>query len=77
MASLSPSDLSYQQSHIGEDRSVEIITASAICLSAAYVAVILRFVSRRLSKTILQGDDYTIVIALVRIRRRVHMVWPL
>ena len=77
MASLSPSEISYQESHVGENRSVEIITASAICLTAAYVAVVLRFVSRRLSKTALEGDDYTIMIALVSICRRVHVICPL
>lgn len=65
MSSLSPSDILYQQSHINENKSAEIITACAICLTAAYLAVILRFVSRRLSKTSLEADDYTIIAALV------------
>lgn len=65
MASLSSSDLLYQQTHVNENKSTEIITACVICLTAAYFAVILRFVSRRLSKTSLQADDYTIIVALV------------
>ena len=67
MASLSPSEVQYQQEHIHEDKAANIIAACGICITAAYLAVILRFVSRRLSKTSLQSDDYTIVIALVRI----------
>ena len=66
MASLSPDEISYQQSHRHENRSTELIAACVVCLTAAYLAVPLRFLSRRLSKTALRADDYTIVIALVR-----------
>ena len=65
MASLSPSDVRYQNAHIHDNKSTEIIVACGICLTAAYSAVILRFVSRRVGKTPLEADDYTIVAALV------------
>lgn len=75
MASLSPSDVLYQQAHINENKSAEIITACAICLTAAYLAVVLRFVSRRISKTSLEADDYTIIAALVRCNLRPPAKW--
>lgn len=65
MASLSPSDVQYQKAHIDDNKSAEIIAACAICLTAAYSTVFLRFVSRRLSSTSLEADDYFILTALV------------
>ena len=65
MVSLSPSDVQYQKAHIDDEISAEIIVACAVCLTAAYSAVFLRFVSRRTSKTSLEADDYFIVTALV------------
>ena len=65
MALLSPSDVQYQKAHIDDNKSAGIIAACAICLTAAYSAVVLRFVSRRLSRTSLEADDYFIVTALV------------
>ncbi|KAI4099961.1 MAG: hypothetical protein LQ345_007474, partial [Seirophora villosa] len=65
MASLSPSEILYQQAHAHEDKSPRIIAASAVCLVAAFLAVIFRFVSRRMIKTSLQADDYTTLAALV------------
>lgn len=58
------SALYYQEGHINETKKPNLIAASAICLSAAYVAVGLRFLSRRLAPTPLGADDYTIVVAL-------------
>ena len=66
MASPSPDNIAYQRSHSHENRSKELIAACVVCLTAAYLAVPLRFLSRRLGKTALKADDYTIVIALVR-----------
>ena len=65
MAVAHPPDIQYQIDHIGDDRRPSIIAASAVCLLAAYIAVTARLVSRRLQKTPLHWDDYSILIALV------------
>lgn len=65
MASLSSSEVLYQQAHAYEDKSPRIIAASAVCLVSAFLAVIFRFVSRWMIRTSLQADDYTIIVALV------------
>ena len=63
---ISPSEIQYQFAHIHDNRSGEIITAGAICLSMAIAAVILRLVSRRFSRAgSMQLDDYVIISALV------------
>ena len=62
----SPSGTQYQLAHIHDNRSGEIITGGAICLSVAIAAVVLRLISRRLSKAAsMQLDDYMIIGALV------------
>jgi len=43
----------------------EVIAATTICLSAAYISVVLRFISRRIGGTALGKDDFTIVIGLI------------
>lgn len=50
--------------HINDNRQPYIIAASAICLSAAYIAVTLRFLARRLARNSLEADDYTVLLAL-------------
>ncbi len=62
----SPSDIQYQIDHINDDRGSAIITSHAIVLSLAVIAVMLRFVSRRLCRTQILADDVMIVVALVR-----------
>ena len=55
----------YQEDHIHDNKKPDIIVASAICLSAAYVSVVFRFLARRLSKACIGPDDWVIVLALV------------
>lgn len=62
--SLPQSAILYQEEHIGDNKKPSLIIASAICLSAAYIAVFLRFVSRRVARNALGADDYTILVAL-------------
>jgi hypothetical protein len=63
---LPAAEIRYQQLHIEDDRSPDVIASIAICLPAAYLAVALRFVSRRVAGAKLLWDDWLIVIALVR-----------
>ena len=62
--SLPASAIQYQEQHIADNKKPNLIAASVICLSAAYVAVVLRFISRRVARNILEADDYTIVVGL-------------
>ncbi|KAI4234895.1 MAG: hypothetical protein LQ352_008145 [Teloschistes flavicans] len=65
MAGPSPTDREYQLAHIRDDRSTEIIVAFAVTLGFAIITVLLRFVSRHLTRAPLGGDDWTIVAALI------------
>ena len=57
--------LQYQKEHIS-DSKVPMIMASAIAwFVITYTAVAMRFISRRLSRTILKWDDWCILISLV------------
>ena len=61
---LPASVIQYQEEHINDNKKPSLIAASAICLSAAYIAVSLRLVSRYVARNALGADDYTILIAL-------------
>ena len=62
----SPSEIQSQLAHVHDNRSGQIIKSGAICLSVAITAVILRLISRRLSRArSMLLDDYMIVSALV------------
>ena len=62
----SPSEIQAQLAHIHDDRSGQIIKSGAICLAVAITAVILRIISRRLSRArSMLLDDYILVSALV------------
>ena len=55
----------YQIAHENQTRVPALVASGAICLSAAYASVILRFTSRRLSRTAIKADDWAIVLGLV------------
>jgi uncharacterized membrane protein len=63
--SLPPADARYQLEHINESRVKDIVSSHITCLIIAVVAVLLRFVSRRMMKTALKADDWMIVAALI------------
>ena len=66
MAQLSATEVQYEREHIRQDQVPRIVASYATCLSLAYIAVVLRFIARRISRAPLQADDLTISIALVR-----------
>lgn len=68
--SLPSSEVQYQLAHIHEDRASDIIISHAIVLPLAVIAVVARFIARRLCKAHVGPDDYMIVVALVRLLRR-------
>ena len=59
-----PTLIEYFLTHLDDNKKTEIIAVYVPCLFFAYSAVILRFVSRRLIKTPLQADDWTIELGL-------------
>ena len=65
--SLPPAQAQYQLDHVDESRADNIRSSLIACLVIATVAVILRFISRRMVTTSIKADDWMIVAALVRI----------
>ncbi|MCJ1280168.1 hypothetical protein MMC21_007995 [Puttea exsequens] len=63
--SLPPAEAQYQLDHVHESRVSEIVSTLIICLVIATLAVVLRFVSRRMVKATLKGDDWMMLVALV------------
>lgn len=62
---LPPSEIARQQANLQDDRRGDIIATSAVCLTFATAAVILRFVARRISRSSIRSDDFMIVVGLV------------
>ena len=71
---LPKSAIAYQTAHIRDDKRPNLITCSAICLSAAYVVVGLRLTARRIAHNTLGADDYAILVALILTSVFVSMV---
>ena len=67
MALLTPVELQYQEEHIHDDRSGNLVTSHAICIAIAAIAVLLRLIARRMCRASIQADDWMIIFALVRI----------
>ncbi|KAL8698486.1 MAG: hypothetical protein Q9201_006541 [Fulgogasparrea decipioides] len=61
----SPADIQWQHEHIHDDRSNEIIVAFGITLGFAITSVLLRFVSRHITRAPLGLDDWIIVLGLI------------
>ena len=75
MAEPSPSEIAYEEAHIDQSRQINIAVSNGICLGIAFVAVLLRFISRRLAGTNNGADDWWAWIALVgklQIRKRTN-----
>ena len=56
--------IEYQKAHAYENRATEIIIPHVVCLVFAVLAVILRFISRRI-KAGIHLDDWVCLVALV------------
>ena len=62
---MSLKEIAEQYANTNDDRRREMLVAFTISFSLAIIAVILRFVSRRIIKAGLQADDYLVIAALV------------
>ena len=65
MATLN-AEIEYQKAHVQDDRRPELVISVIVCLSLAYISVLLRILSRRLIQASLKADDWMIVAELVR-----------
>ncbi|CAF9919147.1 MAG: hypothetical protein ALECFALPRED_000982 [Alectoria fallacina] len=65
MSALSSQEIEYELAHASDNRGPTLIAAYAVCLSLAYVAVTLRFISRRKSRNALMADDWMSVVGLL------------
>lgn len=66
MLAATPEQIEYQLAHRHEDRSGAIIGAITAVTILATIAVLLRFMSRRVIRAKIMADDYFTVAALVR-----------
>ena len=62
----SPAEVAYMEAHRDQTLQPDLISSTAICMTAAYAAVVLRFVSRSIGKVSFGYDDVFIIIALVK-----------
>ncbi|KAL8995726.1 MAG: hypothetical protein Q9169_004584 [Polycauliona sp. 2 TL-2023] len=62
---LSPEEIAYQMANINDDRGQELLVSTIVLAVLATVAVILRFISRRVTKVAISWDDGLIVVGLV------------
>lgn len=67
----SPQVLQYQEIHKNDNKGPDIVASLAIMLTIAYIAVGLRFASRRMVQAKLLYDDWVMVVGLVCLAR-----WP-
>jgi hypothetical protein len=65
MSALTPQMVATLQASDKDNKTKAYIAGNAICLVAAFIAVVLRFASRRVARAKIGIDDYLIVIALV------------
>ena len=63
--SLTPEQIEYQESHAAETAVPRLIAVFIICYVISYISVVLRFISRRLSRTELGTDDWLMLASAV------------
>lgn len=56
----------YQLSHVNETNVHQALVSHFICLPLAFIAISIRFLSRRIGRVALGSDDLMIFVALVR-----------
>ena len=63
--SLPPEEAQYQLAHFNDSKRASIATAYIICIPIQVLAVIMRFVSRRIGRTKYGADDWIMLAGLV------------
>ena len=75
MATPTAAQIQYMQEHINDSLVPNLIAANVICSVVSLVAVVARFVARRLIRAPYKWDDWLIVLAWVKqnfVRRETH-----
>ena len=67
MTQPSPAEIKYEMEHVADNRAPELVAALAVNFTLAAIALILRLVSRYVSKSRLLADDLTCIAAMVEI----------
>ena len=63
--SLPPEEAKYQLAHVKDSKRVATLTAYVVSVSISILAVMMRFVSRRIGRTKYGADDWVMLAALV------------
>ncbi len=63
--SLPPEEAQYQLAHVHDSKRKSIATAYIICLPIHILAVVMRFVSRRIGRVSYGADDWIMLLGLV------------
>ncbi|MCJ1263532.1 hypothetical protein MMC22_003402 [Lobaria immixta] len=66
MTTLTAEEIKYQQDHKDQNKTAHLVAANVVGLVAAYVAVALRLISRRMSHAALKADDWMMMVGLVK-----------
>lgn len=61
-----PKDIAYQRQHIHDSGQHAAVTSNVAGITLASIAIILRIIARRMTRTSLQKDDWMIFAALVQ-----------
>ena len=61
----SPAEIEWQEQQASDSLVPNIIAVNAVCFPIACIAVILRFVARRIAQVKYKADDWLIVVGLV------------
>ena len=64
-------DLGYQAQHADQNATVPLAVVNISVFAVTTVFVLLKLLSRRISKLKLELDDYTLILAWVRLRRSI------
>ena len=63
---MTAAEILYQEAHIHDDRSADILGAALVSAVLATAAITLRFTCRKLMKLSISWDDYWIIVGWVR-----------
>lgn len=58
-------EVEYMYAHIDDDRGPDMIAGTVSAFTFATIAIILRLIARWISGSVLQADDWTILVAWV------------
>ena len=63
--SLPPEEAQYQLAHINESKRASIVITYVVCIPILVLAIAMRFISRRISRTKYGADDWVMLLGSV------------